>query len=81
MKTLIVQHILFDLRIPENTVKFCWETVLHGYLAILHVFWKRCCLPFCFGLCFQGCLDSEQSYKIEIVSPSSAEGRFVYCPL
>ena len=41
MKTLIVQHSFFDMRIPGNTVKFCWETKLHGCLEILHIFWEE----------------------------------------
>ena len=29
--------------------------------------------------CFQGCLYSKQPWKIEIISPSETEGRFVCC--
>lgn len=34
----------------------------------------------CFGLFFQWCLYSKQSWKIQTVSPSGTKGRHAYCP-
>ena len=57
-----------------------WKMILHKSPAFLHIFQAETLTAFFLPYLFKD-VYSEQSWKIEIVSPSRAEGRFAYCLL
>lgn len=61
-------------------LRLCWETVFHGFLMVLYVLGRVILIALFFWIVFSR-MYCDSPWKVEIVSPSGANGRHVYCPL
>ena len=69
------------LMLTYNTPSSCWKTILHRSFTFLCDLWAEALTVLLVQIIFSRMSVEEQTWKIEIVPHSTAEGRFTYSPL